>query len=119
MKLDHIVIMVRSLETSLPWYAALLELIGFAKTREHVWVSDDGLGIDLKEAEAAARDYERYGPGLNHLGFTAPDDAALDAVREGMAQAGFDVPEKQQFDDETATFFRDPEGLRIEVTVYR
>ena len=119
MKLDHVVLMVRSLEASLPWYSALLALLGLEKTRDHVWLSDDGLAIDLKQAEASSRDYERYGPGVNHLGFTAADDAALDTVRSGMAEAGFEVPEKQTFDGETATFFRDPDGLRIEVTVYR
>lgn len=112
------VILVRSLEASLPWYAALLGLIGFTKTRDHVWVSDDGLAIDLKQAKDDTRDYARYAPGLNHLGFTAPDRAALDAVRAGMEEAGFEVPEIQQFGGETATFFRDPEGMRVEVTVY-
>ncbi|MEO1046624.1 MAG: VOC family protein [Pseudomonadota bacterium] len=119
MKLDHLVILVRSLERSLPWYAALLPLLGFTKTRNHVWSSDDGLSIDLKQAKQATDDYERYAPGLNHAGFTAADDAALDAVRDGMAAAGFEVPEKQYFGTETATFFRDPDGMRIEVTVYR
>lgn len=118
MKLDHMVILVRSLEASLPWYGALLGLIGFAKTREHVWLSEDGLAIDLKQANEGTGDYARRAPGLNHLGFTAPDEAALDAVRAGMAEAGFDVPEKQVFGTETATFFRDPEGMRVEVTVY-
>ena len=118
MKLDHMVILVRSLEASLPWYEALLGLIGFRKTRNHVWSSDDGLSVDLKQAKAVTSDYERYAPGLNHLGFTAPDEAALDAVRDGMAKAGFEVPDKQYFDGETATFFRDPDGMRIEVTVY-
>ncbi|MFB0613472.1 VOC family protein [Aurantiacibacter poecillastricola] len=118
MKLDHMVVMVRSLEASLPWYEAMLGLIGFAKSRDHVWVNKDGLAIDLKQAKAETPDYGRYAPGLNHLGFTAPDRAALDAVRDGMAAAGFDVPEIQQFKGETATFFRDPEGMRVEVTVY-
>ena len=118
MKLDHMVILVRSLEASLPWYSALLQLIGFTKTRDHVWLSEDGLAIDLKEADAGTGDYTRRAPGLNHLGFTAADDAALDAVRTGMAKAGFDVPDKQVFSGETATFFKDPEGMRVEVTVY-
>ena len=118
MKLDHMVVLVRSLEASLPWYATMLELIGFSKTRDHVWLSDDGLAIDLKKAKKGTSDYARYAPGLNHLGFTAPDLATLDAVRAGMADAGFEVPEKQFFSDETATFFRDPDGMRVEITVY-
>ncbi len=117
MQLDHMVVLVRSLERSLPWYSAMLGAIGFEKTRDHVWYN--GLvAIDLKEAEAGTRDYERRGPGLNHLGFTAPDRSALDAVRAAMAEAGFEVPDVQTFGAEQATFFKDPDGMRVEVTVY-
>ena len=117
MKLDHMVILVRSLDESLPWYSALLGLIGFEKTRDHVWWNGE-VAIDLQEAQPDTPAYERYAPGLNHLGFTAPDEAALDAVRDGMAAAGFEVPEKQQFGKQVATFFKDPEWMRVEVTLY-
>lgn len=118
MKLDHLVVMVRSLDASLPWYSEMLGLLGFTKAREHVWGNEDGVFLDLKQAKPDTADYARYAPGLNHLGFTAPDEAALDAVRDGMAQAGFEVPEKQHLGREIATFFRDPDGMRVEVTVY-
>ena len=119
MKLDHLVIMVRSLETSLPWYTAMLALLGFEKTRDHVWLNSDGVAVDLKQAKSETADYGRYAPGLNHIGFTAEDQADLERVRQGMADAGFEVPELQQFGDDSATFFRDPEGMRVEVAVYR
>lgn len=109
--------MVRSLERSLPWYSAMLGAIGFEKTRDHVWWNGT-VAIDLKQAATDTRDYERYGPGLNHLGFTAPDRGAFDAVRAEMEAKGFDVPEAQQFDTELATFFKDPDGMRVEVTLY-
>ncbi|MGX7951823.1 VOC family protein [Tsuneonella sp. HG249] len=118
MKLDHLVILVRSLEASLPWYDNLLGLLGFTKSRDHVWGNSDGVFVDLKQAKPGTRDYERYGPGLNHLGFTAVDEADLDRVRDRMSAAGFEVPEKQRIGSELATFFRDPDGMRIEVTVY-
>ncbi len=119
MKLDHAVILVRSLRKSLSWYEAFLPLIGFKKTRDHVWQSDDGFSIDIKQSKSETADYARYAPGLNHLGFTAADERALDKVRSAFAEAGFEVPEKQDFGSELATFFRDPDGMRIEVTVYR
>lgn len=117
MQLDHLVVMVRSLERSLPWYGAMLDAIGFEKTRDHVWWNG-AVAIDLKEAEPGTHDYQRRGPGLNHLGFTAPDRAAFDHVRHAMQSAGFDVPETQQFGSEIATFFKDPDGMRIEVALY-
>lgn len=118
MKLDHIVILARDIAASVRWYDALLTLIGFTKQREHVWANDDGLALDLRESKPGTRPYERYGAGLNHLGFTAPTMDAHEAVRAGMAAAGFDVPKIQNFGEERATFFKDPDGLRVEVTYY-
>ncbi|QIK95478.1 glyoxalase [Sphingomonas sp. HDW15A] len=117
MQLDHLVILVRSLERSLPWYGAMLGAMGFDKTRDHVWWNGT-VAIDLKQADHGTPDYQRRAPGLNHLGFTAPDRAAFDGVRAAMSDAGFDVPQAQQFGKELATFFKDPEGMRIEVTLY-
>ena len=119
MKLDHLVVLVRSLDASLPWYTALLALLGFEKSRDHVWGNADGVYLDLKEADPGTAPYARRAPGLNHLGFTAPDEAALDRVRDAMAARSFEVPEKQTFADGTiATFFKDPDGMRLEVSVY-
>jgi len=118
MKLDHIVILASDIEASAYWYGALLGLIGFKTGRDHVWSNDDGLAVDLRKSKPDTRPYERYGAGLNHLGFTAPTMDAHEAVRAGMAAAGFDVPEIQNFGEERATFFKDPDGLRVEVTYY-
>lgn len=116
--LDHMVVLVRSLERSLPWYEAMLGALGFTKSRDHVWWNGT-VALDLKEAEPKTSDYARYAPGLNHLGFTAPDQAAFNSVREAMSLAGYEVPEAQQLGGELATFFKDPDGMRIEVTLYR
>ena len=117
LKLDHIVILVRSLDASLPWYSAFLSLLGFEKTRDHVWWNGE-IAFDIKEARSETRAYERFGPGLNHLGFTAASENELDCIREGMATAGFEVPNKQKFGADIATFFKDPDGMRLEVTAY-
>ncbi|MGP1283921.1 MAG: VOC family protein [Parasphingopyxis sp.] len=118
MKLDHIVILARDIAASTRWYDALLGLIGFTRQRDHIWANGEGLAVDLREAQPDTRPYERFGAGLNHLGFTAPDIEALEAVRFGMADAGFEVPDIQHFDDDHAVFFKDPDGLRVEIAVY-
>ena len=118
MKLDHIVLMVGSLDASLPYYETLLPLLGFSKEREHVWGNPEGVYLDFKEAEPGLPGYERYGAGLNHIGFTAPDMAALERVRSEMAAAGFEVPKVQRFGGTAAVFMKDPDGIRFEVTVY-
>ncbi|WP_299328258.1 VOC family protein [Parasphingopyxis sp.] len=118
MQLDHIVILASDIEASVRWYDRLLGLIGFTRQRDHVWANAEGFAVDLREARRDSRAYERFGPGLNHLGFTAPTMQALEAVRSGMGAAGFEVPEIQHFDDDRAAFFRDPDGLRVEIAVY-
>ena len=118
MKLDHIVLLVGSLERSLPYYEALLPLIGFAKSRDHVWGNGDGIYLDLKEATEPGEGYRRYGVGLNHIGFTAPDKAAVGAVGEAMASAGFEVPSMQRLGGCWALFMKDPDGIRFEISAY-
>lgn len=118
MKLDHIVILLADLEAGLPFYETLLPLIGFTRTRDHVWGNPDGVHLDLKQAGQPDHRYERHGPGLNHIGFTAPDREAIETVRQAMAVAGFEVAEIQEFGDGSALFLKDREGMRIEVASY-
>ena len=118
MKLDHIVLMLGDLEASLAYYEALLPLIGFAKTRDHVWSNGDGVCLDLKQAGEPEHGYRRHGVGLNHLGFTAPDEAAVDAVGAAMKAAGYEVPETQRLGDAYALFMKDRDGIRFEITAY-
>ena len=118
MKLDHIVLLVGSLERSLPHYEALLPAIGFEKSRDHVWGNADGVYFDFKEATEPGDRYRRYGIGLNHLGFTAPSKEAVEAVAEAMRKRGFEVPALQRLGDCWALFMKDPDGMRFEITCY-
>lgn len=117
MVFDHAVIMVSDLDASLPWYAAVLAAIGFEKTRDHVWVNEAGQALDLKQAEAL-EPYQRRGVGLNHFAVRADSHAALAEVASRVAAAGFEVPAHQDFGPERAIFFKDPDGMRIEVVSY-
>ena len=118
MKLDHIVILVGSLEASLPYYETLLALLGFEKTRDHVWGNADGIYFDFKEATEPGEGYRRYGIGLNHLGFTAPTKEAVEEIATRMGEAGFEVPALQRLGDSYALFMKDPDGMRFEITYY-
>lgn len=118
MQLDHIVLMLGDLDASLPYYETLLPLLGFAKTRDHVWGNDAGLYLDFKQAPEPEPGYRRYGPGLNHLGFTAPSREAVEALAAKMAAAGFEVPARQTLGDAYALFMKDRDGIRFEITAY-
>ena len=114
--LDHIALRVSSLALSLPYYEALLPLLGFAREGEAAWRNRAGLLLHFSEAEEGARPYDRFGAGMNHLGFGVPSAASVALVRESMAASGFAVPEIQAFAGATALFMKDPDGIRFEVT---
>ena len=118
MKLDHIVIALADIDQTIGFYEALLPLIGFSRERDHVFGNADGVYLDFRQAEFPEQAYHRYAPGLNHMGFTATDRDALHEVRRAMKLAGFDVPDLQHFSDGDALFFKDDEGMRIEVASY-
>ncbi len=116
MRIDHLTVLVSSLDTSMPYYDTLLPLIGFTRQRDHVWTDGDGFFLQFNQAHPGTSPYERYGAGMNHVGFGARSAQDVAFVRAAMQQAGFDVPELQRFGEVTALFMRDPDGIRFEVT---
>ncbi len=115
MKLDHIVILLSDLEKGMAFYETLLPLIGFHKTRDHVYGSAEGIYLDFRQAVDSEYSYHRFAPGLNHIGFSAPNLEAIKTIRAKMSQAGFEVPEIQRFDGGQAIFLKDDDGMRIEI----
>lgn len=118
MKIDHITLLVSSLEGSMPYYEHLLPLLGFSKQRNHVWTDGDGFFFQFLQAKPETRPYERYGAGMNHLGFPAESPERVHAIRASMQEAGFEAPEIQDLDGATALFMKDPDGIRFEITYY-
>jgi catechol 2,3-dioxygenase-like lactoylglutathione lyase family enzyme len=116
MKIDHLTLLVSSLERSMPYYECLLPLLGFLKKRDHVWSNSSGFFLQFGEAAAGSRPYERYGAGMNHVGFAAETPLQIHAIRESMLSAGFDVPEIQNLGGAVALFMKDPDGMRFEIT---
>jgi lactoylglutathione lyase len=115
---DHMVLLVSSLEASLPYYGALLPLLGFERLKDRYWRSPHGFIIQFAEANLDARPYERYGAGMNHLGFAVESAAAVETVRTAMIAAGFAAPEIQDLDGVTALFMKDPDGIRFEISYF-
>ncbi len=118
MKLDHIVLLVSEIEICIQFYDLLLPLIGFEKKRDHVFGNLEGIFLDIKQAGEPAHRYHRHAPGLNHIGFTAKSRTEIERVSRTMADAGFEVPEIQEFEDGSALFLRDMDGMRVEVSCY-
>lgn len=118
MKIDHATLLVSSLDRSMPYYDHLLPLVGFCKTRDHVWTDGNGFFFQFLQAKAGTSPYERYGAGMNHLGFGASSPHEVHAIRASMRDAGFEVPDVQDLRGAIALFMKDPDGMRFEITYY-
>ena len=116
--MDHVAIRVRSFDASIGFYAALLPRLGFSRDGDASWRGARGLQFALVEAEPGTQGYDRYAPGVNHIGFAAPSLQTVEEVRDAMAAAGFTVPALQRFGGVSALFLPDPDGLRFEITYY-
>ena len=117
MKLDHIVLLVSDLPKSVGFYETLLPILGFRKTADHVFGNAEEIYFDIRQAENPDHSYQRYAPGLNHIGFTAPNRNAISQIQDVMKDAGYEVPDVQSFDEGVALFLKDPDGMRIELGV--
>ena len=117
MKLDHIVLLVSDLPKSVEFYEKLLPMLGFRKTADHVFGNAEDIYFDIRQAENPDHSYQRYAPGLNHIGFTAPDRHTIAKVQDVMKDAGYEVPDVQHFGESIALFLKDPDGMRIELGV--
>ena len=89
MQLDHVTLLVSSLERSMPYYERLLPLIGFRKQRNHVWTDGAGFFFQFLQAKTDAPPYERYGAGMNHLGFGATSPQQVHEIRAAMGPPAF------------------------------
>jgi catechol 2,3-dioxygenase-like lactoylglutathione lyase family enzyme len=118
LKIDHLSLLVGSEEASTPYYDALLPMLGLRKERPGVWTNGEGFYFQFREAEAGTRPYEQYGAGMNHIGFEAPDWETVVRIRDGMAAAGFPVPDIKRLGGASALFMKDPDGIRFEITYY-
>lgn len=116
MKIDHLTLLVSSFANSMPYYERLLPLVGFSKKRDHIWTDNEGFFFQFLEARPGLPGYERYGCGMNHLGFAAPNVGAVHSIKQAMSEAGFPTPEIQVIGPVTALFMKDPDGIRFEIS---
>ena len=127
--IDHVYVTVSDLARSEAWYDRVLcEALGFRKNRfalhdePHVQYFNRLFGIVLRPARTASA-HDSYAPGLHHfcLRVETIDDVKRVAEHLGAlgiaASAAANYP--QYAPDYWATFFSDPDGVRLEVTNYR
>ena len=128
--MHHVDLVVSSLERSLPLYRGLLEPLGYTEAGEvvgergePVWYLDgEGVGASLgiREAQTAPdAAYDRYAVGLHHLAFEAGSREGVDERYRWAVAQGLEIENEPQEwpygPGYYATFFHDPDGIKLEV----
>ena len=129
--IDHLDLVVTSLERSLVFYRGLLEPLGYSRTSEIegergervVYIGrEGGMGsVSLREAQSGAHEvpYDRYGIGLHHLAFAAPSREVVDERADWLRAQGATIesgPEEYGYTPGYyAVFFYDPDGIKLEL----
>ena len=126
--MDHLDLVVSSLECSLPFYRGLLEPLGVEYVHEvpgergetiH-YRGGEGLpgAIGLRERQAEG-DFDRYRLGLHHVCFSASSREQVDDRAAWLREQGAEIesgPEEYGYSEGYyAVFFYDPDGLKLEI----
>jgi len=132
--LDHIYLTVSSLARSEPFYDGVLTgTLGFRKGtftlngELHVSYFNRQFGLVLRPARPSAlpstTKVDPYAPGLHHLCLRVDSESDVDRVATALVALGISASPPRLYPeyapDYRATFFEDPDGLRLEVTNFR
>jgi glyoxylase I family protein len=127
---QHIDLVVSSIERSLPFYRELLAPLGYHRISEvegergeTIWyLSGAGVAIGLREAQSkdiAGAAYDRYSIGLHHIAFEAWSRAIVDERGDWLGERGAEIesgPEEYAYQPGYyAVFFYDPDGIKLEI----
>jgi len=127
--IDHVYVTVSDLGVSERFYdRVMVEALGFRKNKfvlggdPHVQYFNRQFGFVLRPARVPSR-HEPYSPGLHHFCLRVESTADVEAVEERLRHLGISAtkakPYPEYASDYAATFFEDPDGIRLEVTNYR
>lgn len=123
----HIKLSVSNFDNSYLFYKELFDLLKYAevshKEKKAGWVSPDGFGISISQAEIMDYEYKFSAPGLHHLCLKADSKEKVDQSHQLVSIKGvfmFDAPQAypEYTDKYYAVFFADPDGMKIEIAYY-
>jgi glyoxylase I family protein len=126
--IDHICITVSDMTRSVSFYDAVMKVLGFRKNsfsiggEPHVQYYNRYFGYVIRPAHSS-NTHDPYSPGLHHLCLRVDSVEDVTSVAKELREAGIDASEAAHYplyaQDYWATFFTDPDGIRLEVTNYR
>ena len=128
MSVQHVDLVVSSIERSLPFYRDLLAPLGFhrigeveGERGETIWYLSGAAGaIGLREAQTPSEGpYDRYRVGLHHLAFEVHSRGAVNERAGWLRAQGAEIesgPEEYAYlPGYYAVFFYDPDGMKLEI----
>ena len=129
--IDHVDLVVGSLERSLPFYRDLLRPLGWrgphevtgerGETIHYLWNLTwfGSIGLRERQSDAGPTPYDRYSIGIHHLALRARSRRHVDERARWLAERGAEIESGPREYDYTpayyAVFFYDPDGLKLEI----
>jgi glyoxylase I family protein len=125
LRLDHLYVSVRDLGVSERFYDPVMRALGFKKgTRAiagepHVHYLGRTLQYTIRPARSGTSADPYQTGSLHHLCFQVRDSAAVDEAHRRLCALGIEASEPKLYPeyrvDYYATFFTDPDGIRLEI----
>lgn len=127
--IDHIYLAVSDMARSESFYDRVLgQILGFRKNRfqlhgePHIQYYNRYFGFVLRPAGRQGG-HDPYAPGLHHFCLRVEGITEVETVARALRTAGVEATEAMAYPeyapDYWATYFTDPDGIRLEVTNYR
>lgn len=126
--IDHVDLVVSSLERSVPFYVDLLRPLGYVFSGDivgeegervvYIARHDSDGAVGLREHRSGPGTADRYAIGLHHLAFSVLSREIVDQVAAGAREAGGKIESGPREYDYTpgyyAVFVHDPDGIKLE-----
>jgi len=127
--IDHVYVTVRDLARSRGFYDGVMRVLGYRQAESaiggdpHVHYYNRQFGFSLRPARAGTPAHDPYAPGLHHFCFRVVDESAVDRAAAELRALGVAATDPKLYPeysaDYYATFFEDPDGVRLEITNFR
>lgn len=121
---DHLYVTVSDFERAVAFYDPVMRMLGFRKSdfviagEPHAHYFNPVMQYTIRPAHSD-RPYDSYAPGLHHLCLQVPDRESVDEAHADLVAMGVAATPPKVYpeynDDYYATFFEDPDGIRLEI----
>jgi catechol 2,3-dioxygenase-like lactoylglutathione lyase family enzyme len=126
--IDHLYVTVSDMARSEKFYDAVMTILGFRKNRfqidgeDHIQYYNRHFGYVLRPARDTTP-HNPYAPGMHHLCLRVESENDVKEAARMLKEKHIPAGEPKHFPeyapDYFAVFFTDPDGIRLEITIYR